>query len=122
MSFTSLGISPALARAAAEQGFREPTPIQAQAIPQVLRGVDLLGLAQTGSGKTGAFALPLLERLLARKTSGTPGFRRVLRTLVLVPTRELAAQVGEVFGDRAVLSTARPKSPWSSAACPSIRR
>ncbi len=100
MSFTSLGISPALARAAGALGFHAPTPIQAEAIPQVLRGVDVLGLAQTGSGKTGAFALPLLERLVARKPSAaTPGFRRVLRTLVLVPTRELAAQVGEVFRD-----------------------
>lgn len=95
MSFLDLGISPDLARAGADLGFHEPTPIQAQAIPQVLRGLDLLGLAQTGSGKTGAFALPLIERLLAA-TEAPPGRRRV-RALVLVPTRELAAQVGEVF-------------------------
>ena len=109
MSFTSLGISPPLVRAGAALGFHRPTPIQTEAIPQVLRGADVLGLAQTGSGKTGAFALPLLERLLSRKTSGTPGFRRVLRTLVLVPTRELAAQVGEVFRDLGCAFERQPK-------------
>ncbi len=93
MSFISLGISPELARAGEELGFTQPTAIQAEAIPVVLRGADLLGLAQTGSGKTGAYVLPLLQRLLAQP-AGTP--RRV-RALVLVPTRELAAQVGEVF-------------------------
>ncbi len=95
MSFSSLGLSPALVRAGEELGFTEPTPIQAQAIPAVLRGADLLGLAQTGSGKTAAFVLPLLERLLAHPAPAH-GRRRV-RALVLVPTRELAAQVGEVF-------------------------
>jgi len=93
MSFLSLGISPELARAGEELGFTQPTAIQAEAIPVVLRGADLLGLAQTGSGKTGAYVLPLLQRLLAQPAT-TP--RRV-RALVLVPTRELAAQVGEVF-------------------------
>ncbi len=109
MSFTSLGISPDLARAGAELGFREPTPIQAQAIPHVLRGADLLGLAQTGSGKTGAFALPLLERFFARTQAGSPGFRRTVRTLVLVPTRELAAQVGEVLRSLGQASPRQPK-------------
>ncbi len=93
MSFEALGLSPALVRAAATLGLAEPTPIQAEAIPAVLRGADLLGLAQTGSGKTGAFALPLLERLQARPADP----RRRVRVLVLVPTRELAAQVGDVF-------------------------
>ncbi len=93
MSFEALGLSPALVRAAATLGLTEPTPIQAEAIPAVLRGADLLGLAQTGSGKTGAFALPLLERLQARPADP----RRRVRVLVLVPTRELAAQVGDVF-------------------------
>jgi superfamily II DNA/RNA helicase len=92
MPFTSLGLLPVLARAASAQGFVTPTPIQAQAIPVVLGGADLLGSARTGSGKTAAFALPLLQHLLAGKRH-TP--RRV-RALVLVPTRELAAQVGEV--------------------------
>ncbi len=91
MPFTSLGLDPALARAAAAQGYTAPTPIQAEAIPAILRGRDLLGAAQTGSGKTAAFSLPLLQRLAAEPASSP----RRLRALVLVPTRELAAQVGE---------------------------
>ena len=93
MAFSTLGLSPALVRAASELGYTTPTPIQAEAIPAVLRGADLLGSAQTGSGKTAAFALPLLQ-LLQDGPQHTP--RRV-RALVLVPTRELAAQVGEVL-------------------------
>ena len=93
MPFTSLGLSTALVRAAGELGFATPTPIQAQAIPVVLRGADLLGSAQTGSGKTAAFALPLLQLL----QQGQPHTPRRVRALVLVPTRELAAQVGEVL-------------------------
>ena len=93
MPFASLGLSPALAHAAEKAGFVTPTPIQAAAIPAILQGADLLGAAQTGSGKTAAFALPLLQQL---QLSTTGGPRRV-RALVLVPTRELAAQVGEVL-------------------------
>jgi ATP-dependent RNA helicase RhlE len=93
MPFTSLGLSPALARAVAELGFDSPTPIQAQAIPVVLRGADVLASAQTGSGKTAAFALPLLQQL----NEASPSAPRRTRALVLVPTRELAAQVGEVI-------------------------
>lgn len=91
MSFSALGLFPALAQAAADQGFTESTPIQAQAIPVVLRGADLLATAQTGSGKTAAYALPLLQRLAAAAPA------RAVPALVLVPTRELAAQVGEVL-------------------------
>jgi ATP-dependent RNA helicase RhlE len=92
MPFSSLGLSPPLVRAAVELGLRVPTPIQAQAIPAMLRGSDVLGSAQTGSGKTAAFALPLLQRL-----QGGPQLTpRRTRALILVPTRELAAQVGEV--------------------------
>ncbi len=91
MSFSALGLLPTLAQAAADQGFNEPTPIQAQAIPVVLRGADLLATAQTGSGKTAAYALPLLQRLAATAPA------RTVPALVLVPTRELAAQVGEVL-------------------------
>ena len=93
MPFASLGLSPALVHAAGQQGFAAPTPIQQAAIPAILQGADLLGAAQTGSGKTAAFALPLLQQL---QLSTTAGPRRV-RALVLVPTRELAAQVGEVL-------------------------
>ena len=89
--FASLGLSPALVRAAAELGYVQPTPIQAAAIPAALAGRDVLGSAETGSGKTAAFALPVLQRIegLARQAP-----RRTF-ALVLVPTRELAAQVGE---------------------------
>jgi len=92
MTFESLGLSPPLVRAVTLMGLAQPTAVQVQAIPAVLQGSDVLVQAQTGSGKTVAFALPVLERLQAGPTH-TP--RRV-RALVLVPTRELAAQVGEV--------------------------
>ncbi len=93
MPFTALGLSPELARATNDLGFTQATPVQAQAIPAALAGADLLATAQTGSGKTVAFALPLLQHL---QRVGTMAPRRV-RALVLVPTRELAAQVGEVL-------------------------
>ena len=93
MSFESLGLSPALLRATSERAYLEPTAIQAQAIPAALRGVDVLGCAQTGSGKTAAFALPILQRLADTRRDRP---RRV-HALVLVPTRELAAQVGDTF-------------------------
>ena len=92
MPFTSLGLAPALAEAVAAIGYQTPTPIQAAAVPAALAGRDVLGAARTGSGKTAAFALPMLHALLARQ-----GTRRGLHGLVLVPTRELAAQVGEAI-------------------------
>jgi ATP-dependent RNA helicase RhlE len=92
-AFASLGLTPALVRAAAEQGYAEPTPIQAAAIPPSLQGRDLVGCAPTGSGKTAAFGLALLHRLA---TSPRPAWRRT-DVLVLVPTRELATQVGETL-------------------------
>jgi ATP-dependent RNA helicase RhlE len=98
MSFSLLGLSPALCAAAGAAGFKEPTPVQNQAIAAVLQGQDVLACAQTGSGKTAAFALPLLQRALddALEGRGAAGERRA-HTLVVVPTRELAVQVGEVF-------------------------
>ena len=91
MPFNSLGLAAPLARAATAAGYTAPTPIQLEAIPAVLRGQDVLGLAQTGSGKTAAYLLPLLQRL-----HDTPREQaRRVRVLILVPTRELAAQVGE---------------------------
>jgi len=93
MSFATLGLSPALVRAVREQGYHAPTPIQSAAIPAVLSGADVLGLAQTGSGKTAAFALPLLQRVLALRAGGP----HRARALLLLPTRELAVQVGEVL-------------------------
>lgn len=89
MSFDSLGLVPALLRALSEYGYTEPTPIQAAAIPPALAGQDLLAAAQTGTGKTAAFALPLLQKL---SNSGQTMTRRP-RALILTPTRELAAQI-----------------------------
>ncbi len=97
MPFASLGLSPALARAAAELGFTAPTPIQTEAIPAILRGADVWASAQTGSGKTAAFALPALQRHQDLALAQHPGSARRVHTLVIVPTRELAAQVGEVL-------------------------
>jgi len=96
MSFTTLGLSDALARAVAEQGYTTPTPIQREAIPAVLAGGDLLAAAQTGTGKTAGFVLPMLQRLFHPATGqAAPPSRgsRKPRALVLAPTRELAAQV-----------------------------
>lgn len=93
MPFSSLGLAPELLRAVADSNFPAPTPIQKEAIPAVLKGKDVWACAQTGSGKTAAFALPLLQNTLNLER-GTP--LRV-RTLILVPTRELAAQVGEAI-------------------------
>ena len=94
--FEDLGLEAALLRALTTEGYEHPTPIQEQAIPHVLAGRDLLGCAQTGTGKTAAFALPMLQRLAAHAPPGD-GRRRPIRALVLTPTRELAAQIGESF-------------------------
>ena len=91
MSFSALGLRAELLLAVGEQGYTEPTPIQAQAIPAVLAGRDLMGGAQTGTGKTAGFTLPILQQL-AGQAAGTHG-RTPVRALILVPTRELAAQV-----------------------------
>ena len=88
MSFSSLGLSEALVRATSDQGYETPSPIQAQAIPAVLSGKDVMAAAQTGTGKTAGFTLPLLQRLSASKRTG-----KGPRALILAPTRELAAQV-----------------------------
>ena len=96
--FAHLGLHDCLLAALAAEGYREPTPIQSQAIPPALAGRDLLGIAQTGTGKTAAFALPILHRLLAASMPGArPPAGRKPRVLVLSPTRELAAQIGESF-------------------------
>jgi ATP-dependent RNA helicase RhlE len=93
-NFETLGLSQALVAAVHAAGYREPTPIQQQAIPHVFSGRDVLGCAQTGTGKTAAFALPILDALLA-EDAGAPRGR--IRALVLAPTRELAAQIGASF-------------------------
>ena len=91
MTFDQLGLAAGLLRAVADQGYTSPTPIQEKAIPAILDGQDILASAQTGTGKTAGFTLPLLQRLTATKTTG----RRLPRALILTPTRELAAQVGD---------------------------
>jgi ATP-dependent RNA helicase RhlE len=97
MSFDSLGLNPEILRAVDEQGYREPTPIQQQAIPAVLEGRDLMASAQTGTGKTAGFTLPLLQRLVQKEPHAKG--RRPVRALILTPTRELAAQIGENVRD-----------------------
>lgn len=106
MSFDTLGLSADLLRAVSEQGYTEPTPIQRQAIPVILSGKDVMAGAQTGTGKTAGFTLPLLQRLSENR--GQNG-RRPVRALVLTPTRELAAQVGasvETYGRHLALRSA----------------
>jgi ATP-dependent RNA helicase RhlE len=106
MSFNELGLSAELLRAVSDQGYSKPTPIQARAIPLVLQGGDVLAGAQTGTGKTAGFTLPLLQRL--SETAPARGNRHV-RALVLAPTRELAAQVGasiETYGKHLPLRSA----------------
>ena len=93
MSFDTLGLSAELLRAVADQGYNEPTPVQSQAIPLILQGRDMLAGAQTGTGKTAGFTLPMLQ-LLSAKPEQQQG-RRPVRALILTPTRELAAQVAE---------------------------
>lgn len=105
MSFSSLGLSPSLVKACEAFGFAAPTAVQQQAVPVALQGADLLATARTGSGKTAAFALPLLQRLMPFAGSSP----RRIRALVLVPTRELAAQVGEVVRSLAQELSPRPK-------------
>ncbi|EER58246.1 DEAD/DEAH box helicase domain protein [Acidovorax delafieldii 2AN] len=94
-SFSNLSLAEPLARAVAEMGYESMTPIQAQAIPVVLTGKDVMGAAQTGTGKTAAFSLPLLQRLLKHESSSTSPARHPVRALVLLPTRELADQVAQ---------------------------
>ena len=93
MTFEQLGLSAPILKALKEQGYVNPSPIQEKAIPPALTGRDVLGCAQTGTGKTAAFALPMLDRLTA-----VPAKKKgAVRALILTPTRELALQIGESF-------------------------
>src|ERR1035437_4082399 len=94
MQFQSLNIIEPILKSLKEEGYTTPTPIQAQAIPIVLQGTDLLGCAQTGTGKTAAFAIPILQLLYANKQYDR---KRKIRSLIVTPTRELAIQIGESF-------------------------
>jgi superfamily II DNA/RNA helicase len=95
MAFAQLQLAAPIARAVAEMGYESMTPIQAQAIPVVLTGKDVMGAAQTGTGKTAAFALPLLQRMMKHENASTSPARHPVRALVLLPTRELADQVAQ---------------------------
>jgi ATP-dependent RNA helicase RhlE len=97
MSFESLGLRAELLRAVSEKGYKSPTPIQEQAIPLIIEGRDIMGGAQTGTGKTAGFTLPLLQRLMSSPVNNKS--HRPISALVLTPTRELAAQVGESVVD-----------------------
>ncbi|HCO43916.1 MAG TPA: RNA helicase, partial [Gammaproteobacteria bacterium] len=92
MTFDELGLGPNVLKAVKEAGYETPTPIQAQAIPHVILGGDVTGIAQTGTGKTAAFVLPMIHRLARGRARA-----RMPRCLILAPTRELAAQVAENF-------------------------
>ncbi len=108
MPFTALGLILPLVQAAAKVGYIEPTPVQCEALPAILAGHDVLASARTGSGKTAAYLLPLLQKMLDRRHDG----RRELSALILVPTRELAAQVGETLsGLLQALATAPDMPP-----------
>src|SRR6056300_1167960 len=95
MTFKELGLLPSILRTLEEQGYEKPTPIQQQSIPILLKGKDLLGCAQTGTGKTAAFAIPILQRMSMQHDRSTG--RRKIKSLVVTPTRELATQIGESF-------------------------
>jgi ATP-dependent RNA helicase RhlE len=108
MNFTDLGLVEPIVRAVHEHGYDTPTPIQAQAIPTILSGADLLGGAQTGTGKTAGFTLPMLQRLMAQPAQRDAKGRLPIRALILTPTRELAAQVEEsvrVYGKYSKLTS-----------------
>ena len=92
-NFESLGLSNNLLRAISDEGYNTPTPVQELAIPLLVKGRDVLGVAQTGTGKAAAFALPVLQKISLNKFSG----KRNIRALILSPTRELAAQVDQRF-------------------------
>ena len=95
MSFDAFGLHPDLMRAIAEVGYTTPTPIQSQAIPVVIEGKDVMGAAQTGTGKTAAFTLPILQRLMAHANASASPARHPVRALMLAPTRELADQIAQ---------------------------
>ena len=106
--FSSVGLAPVLQRAVADQGYTTMTPIQAKAIPIVLAGRDVMGAAQTGTGKTAAFSLPLLHKMLPHENASMSPARHPVRALVIAPTRELADQVANnITGLRQAFSNLR---------------
>ena len=123
MPFDHLGLSPELLRAVEEEGYTDPTPIQEKAIPIVLAGGDLMARAQTGTGKTAAFALPILQRMKVHANKSFSPARHPIRVLVVTPTRELAIQVHKSFesygrhvGLRSTIVTSQiPVAHWHEA-------
>ena len=95
MTFNEMGIISPILQALQDEGYTQPTPIQEQAIPIILEQRDILGCAQTGTGKTAAFAIPILQLLQAQKDAGNTNTG--IKVLILTPTRELAIQIGESF-------------------------
>ena len=93
--FEDFGLAPEILRALSDQGYVHPTPIQAEAIPVVLQGTDVMGAAQTGTGKTAGFSLPIIQLLMAHANSSASPARHPVRALILTPTRELADQVAD---------------------------
>ena len=104
LEFASVGLSESLQRAVAAQGYTVMTPIQAKAIPIVLAGRDVMGAAQTGTGKTAAFSLPLLHKMLPHENASMSPARHPGRALVIAPTRELADQVAAIIMGYAALT------------------
>ena len=96
MTFKDLGLTPAIQKALHEEGYTIPTPIQQQSIPILLKGKDLLGCAQTGTGKTAAFAIPILQQMSLAPVDDRG--RRKIKSLIVTPTRELATQISVSFG------------------------
>src|SRR5438034_8790756 len=94
MNFASLGLAESIVRSVVSEGYSSPTPIQSQTIPHVLAGRDVLGCAQTGTGKTAAFALPILQHIDKNRRAA---LSRAPRVVVIAPTRELASQIGQSF-------------------------
>ena len=118
MDFDDLPLDERLLRAVADEGYRTPTPVQAMTIPALLDGRDVLGVAQTGTGKTAAFALPILHHLASER----PAHGRPIRALILSPTRELAAQIGDrvrAYGHALPLQASSSSVAWGT--CPRSR-
>ena len=117
MTFDQLGLRPALLSRIDERGLTAPTPIQTRAIPEALKGRDIMGLAQTGTGKTLAFGLPIADALMATSEKADP---RTARALILAPTRELAKQISDNLRD--ILQGAHLRIAWWSAGRRSMPR
>ena len=111
MTFEDLDLIEPIRKALVQEGYTTPTPIQSEAIPIVSQGYDLLGCAQTGTGKTAAFSIPIIQRLYLQKKKG---YKRGIKALILTPTRELAIQIGESFAAYGDIRGSRAKAPDGS--------